>query len=114
MNQAGAYAMRLPYPNWVELHVQHQNPENADLVNPATLREILNQLIAAWEPLWGGIFSFAYLGLRTPPQPDMTRQERGRRPVPPPKLFWNPGWMTYLSNDYSRIFVPPPDARIEN
>lgn len=109
---AGAYASHLPCPNELELHLPHRNDENADLANPAMISTILKQLIAAWQPRWGGVFSLTYRGMRLPP---LLRgiQRLERRPIPPPKLFWNPGWMLYLSAPYARTFVAPSSVRVE-
>ncbi len=111
---AGGYASHLPCPNWVELHLPRRDGQNADLVNPATISAILKQLITAWEPRWGGVFSFTYRRLRMPPRPNMTRQEIARRPIRPPTLFWNPGWIVYLSAPYARLFAAPPLASVED
>lgn len=112
--RAGVYGSHLPYPNQAEIRFASSSASNADVANPGTTKAMLEQLVAAWQPLWGGIFSLTYRGLRISPQPSMTREEIARRPIGPAPLFWNPGWMAYLSNDYSRLFAPPPDARVEN
>jgi hypothetical protein len=110
---AGAYASHLPCPNAVELYLPRQNGENADLINPVTIAAILKELIAAWQPLWGGVFSITYRKLRLPPL--LTGMQRlERRPLPPPSLFSNPGWVVYLSAPYARLFVAPSSGHIED
>lgn len=115
MIHAGGYASHLPCPNWVELHLPRLDGENADLINPVAVRAILKRLIVAWQPRWGGVISLTYRRLRMPPQPQMAREElMRRRPIQPPTLFRNPGWIVYLSSPYARLFTTPPSASIED
>jgi hypothetical protein len=95
---AGASADLRSLPNTADLSLKRVGPDNADLINAATLKPALLSVATAWEPDYAVVVPWTYW--------PHVFGDGGY-----PKL--RSGWMTYLAPKYARRIVPPPAAIVE-
>ncbi len=97
--RAGAYGDFPDFPNAVEMNVDGPTVDNADLINPDTLKSLFLAMIEAWEPSWASIVDGDYW-----------KPFYEKKPFPP----FRSGWMTYFSAPYAKKITAPLSAIVES